>query len=165
MDCFGTYFTHARTCVNVRVQTATEWTASVQTFRTPKPVITFVLKVYAMDCFGAHFTHAQTCDDVCVRSGEQWTGEALALGVQEVKNFFFGACCTSAAKMSQKWQQRRASKTHFCKQTGWEEARRGRGGEVLRPRIWCGPIVWFFFLCFCASCCFLDSPGCVRMKP
>ena len=32
MDCFGTYFTHAQTCVNVRVQSATQWTASVHTF-------------------------------------------------------------------------------------------------------------------------------------
>ena len=45
MDCFGTYFTHAQTCDNVRVQSATQWTASVQTLHMPKPVITFVLKV------------------------------------------------------------------------------------------------------------------------
>ena len=31
MDCFGTYFTHAQSCDNVRVQSATEWTASVHT--------------------------------------------------------------------------------------------------------------------------------------
>ena len=31
MDCFGTYFTHAQSCDNVRVPSATEWTASVQT--------------------------------------------------------------------------------------------------------------------------------------
>ena len=33
MDCFGTYkyFTHAQTCDNVRVQSATAWTASVHT--------------------------------------------------------------------------------------------------------------------------------------
>ena len=29
MDCFGTYPTHAQTCDNVRVQSATQWTASV----------------------------------------------------------------------------------------------------------------------------------------
>ena len=29
MDCFGTYFTHVQTCDDVRVQSATEWTASV----------------------------------------------------------------------------------------------------------------------------------------
>ena len=29
MDCFGTYSTHAQTCDNVRVQSATQWTASV----------------------------------------------------------------------------------------------------------------------------------------
>ena len=63
-DCFGTYFTHAQTCDNVRVQSATQrqrtasvhtqtcdyvrvqsatqWTASVHTLHMPKPVITFV---------------------------------------------------------------------------------------------------------------------------
>ena len=45
MDCFGTYFTHAQTCDNVRVQSATEWTASVHSLHTPKPVITFVFQV------------------------------------------------------------------------------------------------------------------------
>ena len=45
MDCFGTYFTHAQTCDNVRVQSATGWTASVHTLHMPKPVITFVFKV------------------------------------------------------------------------------------------------------------------------
>ena len=45
MDCFRTYFTHAQTCDNVRVQSATQWTASVHTLHMPKPVITFVLRV------------------------------------------------------------------------------------------------------------------------
>ena len=31
MDCFGTYFTHVQTCNVTRVQSATEWTASVHT--------------------------------------------------------------------------------------------------------------------------------------
>ena len=35
MDCFGTYFIHVQTCVNVRVQSATEWTASVHTLHMP----------------------------------------------------------------------------------------------------------------------------------
>ena len=43
--CSCTYFTHARTCDNVRVQCATQWTASVHTLHMPKPVITFVLRV------------------------------------------------------------------------------------------------------------------------
>ena len=29
MDCFGTYFTHVQTCDSSRVQSATQWTASV----------------------------------------------------------------------------------------------------------------------------------------
>ena len=31
MDCFRTYFTHVQTCDVTRVQSATEWTASVHT--------------------------------------------------------------------------------------------------------------------------------------
>ena len=31
MDCFGAYFTHVQTCNATRVQSATEWTASVHT--------------------------------------------------------------------------------------------------------------------------------------
>ena len=45
MDCFGTYFTHAQSCDNVRVHSATEWTASEHTLRMPKAVITFVFIV------------------------------------------------------------------------------------------------------------------------
>ena len=38
-------FTQAETCDNVRVQSATEWTASVHTLHMPQPVITFMFKV------------------------------------------------------------------------------------------------------------------------
>ena len=43
MGCFGTYFTHAQSCDNVRVQSAAEWTASVQnqTTRTQEPFLPF----------------------------------------------------------------------------------------------------------------------------
>ncbi len=37
MDCFGTYFTHVKPCNDVRVQSATEWTASVHTLQLSKP--------------------------------------------------------------------------------------------------------------------------------
>ena len=36
MDCFGTYFTHVQTCNVTRVQSATEWTASVHTLHMSK---------------------------------------------------------------------------------------------------------------------------------
>ena len=39
MDCFGTYFTHVQTCDVTRVQSATEWTASVHTLHMSKPVV------------------------------------------------------------------------------------------------------------------------------
>ena len=52
MACFGMHPTHVQTCNNVRVQSAAQWTASVHALDMPKPVITFVFKVYAMDCSG-----------------------------------------------------------------------------------------------------------------
>ena len=39
---FGTYFTHGQTCNVTRVQSATEWTASVHTLHMPKPNVTRV---------------------------------------------------------------------------------------------------------------------------
>ena len=41
MDCFGTYFTHVQTCNVTRVQSATQWTASVHTLHMSKPVPVF----------------------------------------------------------------------------------------------------------------------------
>ena len=49
MDCFGTYFTHAQSCDVTRVQSATEWTASV------------------------HTSHAQSCDVTRVQSATEGT--------------------------------------------------------------------------------------------
>ena len=70
MDCFGTNLTHAQTCDNVRVPSATQRTASVPTWHMPKPVITFMFEVlevlhnpvitFVVGCFGANFTPAQT---------------------------------------------------------------------------------------------------------
>ena len=42
MDCFATYFTHVQTCDVTRVQSATEWTASVHTLHMSKPNVTRV---------------------------------------------------------------------------------------------------------------------------
>ena len=39
MYCFGTDFTHAQTCDVTRVQSAVEWTASVQALHMSKPVM------------------------------------------------------------------------------------------------------------------------------
>ena len=76
MDCFRTYFTHGQTCDNVRVQSATHWTASVHTLHMPKPVITFVLRVlYAMDCFRTYLTHVAICDNVPVGRMVEWFGK------------------------------------------------------------------------------------------
>ena len=61
MECFGTYFTHVQTCDDVRVQSATEWTASVHTLHY------------------IYFTHVQTCDDVRVQSATEWTASVHTL--------------------------------------------------------------------------------------
>ena len=57
MGCFGTYFTHAQSCDNVRVQSATEWTASVHTLHMPKAVITFVFQVLWNGHASVHTLH------------------------------------------------------------------------------------------------------------
>ena len=94
MDCFGTYFTHAQSCDNVHVQSATgrtasvhthaqscdnvhvqsatDWAASVHTLHMPKAVIKFVFKVYGMDCWRTYLTHAQICDNIRVQSATEW---------------------------------------------------------------------------------------------
>ena len=77
MDCFGTYFTHAQTCENVRGQSATQWTASVHIC--PNLWWRSCSKCYAMDCFGTYFTHAQTWDYVRVQSATQRTTSVHAL--------------------------------------------------------------------------------------
>ena len=73
MDCFGTYFTHAQACDNVRVKSATQWTASVHTLRMPKPVITFVFKVLRNGLLRyIYFTHVAICDNVPVGRTFEW---------------------------------------------------------------------------------------------
>ena len=51
------YFTHAQSCDNVHVQSATEWAASVHTLHMPKAVIKFVFNVYRMDCWRTYTLH------------------------------------------------------------------------------------------------------------
>ena len=79
MDCFGTFFTHAQSCDNVRVQSSTEWSASVHTLHMPKAVISSCSNCYGMDCFGTYFTHAQSCDNVRVPSATEWTASVHTL--------------------------------------------------------------------------------------
>ena len=78
MDCFGTYLTHVQTCDVTRVQSATQWTASVHTLHMSKPVNP-CSKCYAMDCFGTYLTHVQTCDVTRVQSATQWTASVHTL--------------------------------------------------------------------------------------
>ena len=105
MDCFGTYFTHVQTCDYVRVQSATEWTASVHTLHMSRPVITFLFKVlrngllryilytcpdlwlrscskcYGMDCFGSClFKVLRTFE--CVHVLYLWSHIPKSLGPQ-----------------------------------------------------------------------------------
>ena len=101
IDCFVQTWnmSSVQTCDGIPVQSATQPTASVQTWNMSKPVMTFVFKVlrkrllradlkhvqcpdlwwrscskcYATDCFGTDLEHVQTCDDVCVQSATQST--------------------------------------------------------------------------------------------
>ena len=122
MDCFGTYSTHAQTCDETRVQSATQWTASEHTLDMPKPVMELVLKVlrngllryilytcpnlwcnscskcYAMDRFGTYSTHAQTCDVTRVQSATQWTASVHTLHIAMPKPFGPNPWCNSCSK-------------------------------------------------------------------
>ena len=53
MACFGTYFTNVQSCNVTRVQSATEWTASV------------------------HTSHGQSCNVTRVQSATEWTRPGL----------------------------------------------------------------------------------------
>ena len=89
MDCFGAYFTHVQSCDVPRVQSATEWTASVHTSHMSKAIhdVTLVqnssqwaasvqtshMSDAALDCFGTDFTQVQSCDATRVQSATEWT--------------------------------------------------------------------------------------------
>ena len=62
MDCFGTYFTHVQTCNVTRVQSATEWTASV----------------HNVFC-GTYYTHVQTRNVTRVQGATEWTASVHTL--------------------------------------------------------------------------------------
>ena len=104
------HFTHAQTCDNVCVQSATEKTASGKTLHLLKAGITFVFKVLrnglprcilytcptsdnvcvqsamiGINCFGTYFSHAQTCDNVCVQSATEWTAWVRAQTCDNVR--------------------------------------------------------------------------------
>ena len=92
MVCLGKYLTHAQTCHHVRVQSATESTASVhawhmwsrllRNYGLPRHIILNTCpnlwspscsKCYGIDCLGTYLTHAQTCDPVRVlHSALEW---------------------------------------------------------------------------------------------
>ena len=60
MGCFGTYFTHVQSSNVSRVQSATEWTASVHTLHMSKPNVTRVQSATEWDCLGTYFAHVLT---------------------------------------------------------------------------------------------------------
>ena len=96
MDCIGTHCAHVNTCDVTRVQSATEWIASVHTAHMSTRVMSLVFKVlrnglhrytlrtcqhvwcnacskcYGMDCIGTHCAHVNTCDVTRVQSATEW---------------------------------------------------------------------------------------------
>ena len=73
MDCFSTYFTHVEIWDNVRVKSATQWTASVHTLHMSKPVITFVFKVLRY----IHMSKSVITDNVRVGRMMEWGYDTL----------------------------------------------------------------------------------------
>ena len=107
IDCFGTYLkhvqtcddvrvqsatqstasVHVQTCDDVRVQSATQSTASVHTWNMSKPVIRWrsCSKCYAIDCFGTYLKHVQNCDDAHVQSATQSTASVHVQTCDDVR--------------------------------------------------------------------------------
>ena len=105
MDCFGTYFTHAQSCDNVRVPSASGHMLNLRVFAFScfRAFCVFAFSafscfirfrafafacfrifadfkmLYGMDCFGTYFTHAQSCDNVRVQSATEWTASVHTL--------------------------------------------------------------------------------------
>ena len=78
MDCFGTYFTHAQTCNVTRVQSATEWTASVHTLHMPKPNVTRVQSATEWTA-SVHTLHMPKPNVTRLQSATQWTASVHTL--------------------------------------------------------------------------------------
>ena len=79
MDCFGTYLTHVQTCDVTRVQSATQWTASVHTLHMSKTVMSPVFKVLRN---GLLRYIPYTCPNLYVtrvQSATQWTASVHTL--------------------------------------------------------------------------------------
>ena len=88
MECFGTNFTHAQSCDNVRVESAREWTAAVHTLHMPEPVITFM--------FNTYLTHVQTCDNVHVQCATEWTASVPTLHIAQ-------SCDSVRVRFAREW--------------------------------------------------------------
>ena len=70
MDCFRTYFTHVQTCDVIRVQSATERTASVHTLHMSKPNVTRVQSAAE---------HMSKPNVTRVQSATEWTASVHTL--------------------------------------------------------------------------------------
>ena len=66
MDCFGTYFTHVQSCDATRVQSATQWTASVHTLHMSKTCFDTVPKKGVSNSLGRknEQKHCKTWDEI-----------------------------------------------------------------------------------------------------
>ena len=105
--CFGTYLTHVQTCGNVRVQSATEWAASVHTWHmynvrfqsatecTASVHTWHVCVQSATECFSTYLTHVQTCDIVRVRRAAEWTASVHTWHMYNVR-FQSATECTAS---------------------------------------------------------------------
>ena len=85
------YCTHFPTCGNVRVQSATQWTASVHTFTHVQTCGNVRVQSATQWTASVHtFTHVQTCGNVRVQSATQWTASVQILRMSKpVDTFVF----------------------------------------------------------------------------
>ena len=110
MDCLSTCFTHAQTCDVTRVQSTTQWTASVHTLHMPKP---------GLEEGGQDFFQRQRC---AVRSvihkKSEWTKACKVNGKKKL---------AGTQVLDRTWMWLKKFIPHSIK---------NRGNSVLNPRLW-----------------------------
>ena len=72
-------YIHAQTCDVTRVQSATQWTASVHTLHMPKPDVTRVQSATQWTA-SVHTLHMPKPDVTSVQSATQWTASVHTSG-------------------------------------------------------------------------------------
>ena len=140
VDCFGTYFTHVQSCDVTRVQSATQWAASVYRLHPPPKLwCNTCAKCYRMGFLAAYFTHVQSCDLTRVQSA---TNGLLRYKPQTCAKLWFNPCSNQVLRSGLLW----------CMLHTW-------------PRLWCNPCSkWYGMGCSAANFTHAQSCDVTRVQ-